>query len=331
MRVMRLVLIVMLALGVLTGCGNGGAAPASADPEGVLPASLEPVDLGPDERLSVVATTSIVADVVANVGGDRIELIRLMPLGVDPHAFEPTPRDMAASSDADVIFINGAGLEIFLSDLLEVAGEQTPVISVSRGIDFLPPAEGHEHAEGEDDHEDEAEVDPHVWFDPNNVKIWVENIRDSLIRLDPDNADVYEANAADYMAQLEELNAWMQDQVNSIPKDRRNLVTDHAVFTYFVNAYGFDQVGVVIPGASTLSEPSARELAALAETITEDEVPAIFVSTTVDPRLAEQVAQDTGIEVVSLYTGSLSSEDEPAATYLDFMRYNMTQIVDALR
>mgnify|MGYP000526161705 CR=1 FL=1 len=292
----------------------------------VLP-HLTPVALEAGERLRVVATTSIVADVVAQVGGEQIALTQLMPLGADPHGFEPTPRDAAAIADAHVLFINGAGLETFLDNLLESAGD-APLVPVSAGIELLPfEVNGHH---GEDDHH-EGEGDPHLWFDPNNVLVWVHNIEETLSALDPQHAEAYHENAEAYEAELEALDAWIRAEVARIPEENRLLVTDHASLTYFADRYGFRQVGAVIPATTTLAESSAQELAALQEAIGEYNVPAIFVGRTVNPRLAEQIAADTGVRLVSIYTGSLSEANEPAATYLDFMRYNVTAIVEGLQ
>ncbi len=300
---------------------------------GVLP-ELTPVTLEAGERLRVVATTSIVADVVAQVGGEQIDLTRLMPLGADPHAFEPTPRDAAAIADAHVVFVNGAGLETFIDSLLESAGD-VPLVPVSAGIELLPfevdPHHGEDEHHDDDGHHHEGEGDPHLWFDPNNVLVWVHNIEETLSALDPQHAGAYHENAEGYEAELEGLDGWIRQEVARIPEGNRVLVTDHASLTYFADRYGFRQVGAVIPATTTLAESSARELAALQEAIGEYDVPAIFVGRTVNPRLAEQVAADTGVRLVSIYTGSLSEPEGSAPTYLDFMRYNVAAIVEGLR
>jgi ABC-type Zn uptake system ZnuABC Zn-binding protein ZnuA len=148
--------------------------------------------------------------------------------------------------------------------------------------------------------------------------------------LDPANAETYRANAAAYIAELTALDEWIEEQVAQVPPERRKLVTDHEVFGYFAQRYGFEQVGAVISGVSTLAEPSAQEMAALQERIGELDVPAIFVGTTVNPTLAESVARDTGTQIVELYTGSLSDAGGPAPTYIEYMRYNVSRIVEAL-
>jgi ABC-type Zn uptake system ZnuABC Zn-binding protein ZnuA len=297
--------------------------------------SLSPVTLGAGETLQVVATTSIVADVVQNIGGDSIDLTVLIPPRTDPHAFEPTPQDVAAVADAHVVFVNGAGLEVFLGPLLESAGQDVTVVPVSYGIELLQLEGAQEHEEDEKDDQDEHDyhggADPHTWFDPHNVIVWTHNVEHTLSALDPDNAAAYAANASAYEAGLQELDAWIREQLAQVPEENRRLVTDHTVFSYFTHQYGLEQFGAVFPGYSTLAEPSAQELAELEDAIREFSVRAIFVGLTTSPDLAERVADDTGIRLVFLYTGSLSEPGGPADDYLSLMRYNVSAIVEALR
>jgi manganese/iron transport system substrate-binding protein len=279
------------------------------------------------DRPKVVATTTIAGDVVSVIGGEAISLAILLPVGSDPHAYEPAPQDLVAVAEADLIFINGAGLEAFLEPLLQNSGTEAEVVSVSDGVALR-------HMEEEHSGEEEAppgESDPHVWFDPNNVVIWAKNIEQRLSELDPANAKLYAANAASYEAALHELDTWIIEQVAQVPQERRKLVTDHLAFGYFADRYGFEQVGAIFPGFSTLAEPSAQELAELEETIRRLGVPAIFVGTTVNPALAEQIAADTGTKVVFLYTGSLSEPGGPASSYLKLMRYDVAALAAALK
>ena len=173
--------------------------------------------------------------------------------------------------------------------------------------------------------------DPHTWIDPNNVIIWVENISKALSESDPENAAVYKSNAQKYTIKLEELDTWIQNQVSEIPEGDRKLVTDHAMFGYFAARYGFEQIGAVFPGFSTMAEPAAQEIAALEDAIKAYGVRAIFVGNTINPSLANQIAKDTGIKVVTIYTGSLSESGGEAGTYLDYMRYNVSAIANALK
>lgn len=282
-----------------------------------------------DSSLRVLATTTIVGDVVRQVGGDLIVLDVLLPVGSDPHAFEPAPKDAIRIAQADLIFANGAGLETFLERLLASANSQTRVIYVSEGIPLLTAEEAHKHES--EDHDEHPGGDPHVWFDPNNVLVWVDNIEKALSQLDPAHATTYQANAQHYREQLQQLDAWIREQVAQLPLEDRKIVTDHLSFAYFAQRYVFTQVGAAIPGYSTLAEPSAQELAALEDAIRNMNVRAIFVGSTVNPALAERIAQDTGIRLAFLYTGSLGPPGSGAETYLDYMRYNVRTIVNALK
>ncbi|MCS6906264.1 MAG: metal ABC transporter substrate-binding protein [Anaerolineales bacterium] len=308
-------------------------------------APLTPQPQPGQAKLRVVATTTIVGDVVANVAGDAIELSVLLPSGADPHLFNPTPQDVAKVSQADLVFANGAGLEAFLDGLLESAGAKEKTFAVSEGIQLLESAShAHEEAhsqEGEHSHEAEhghegehahrhGEGDPHVWLDPNLVKVWVQNIARVLSEKDPQNASLYQRNAEAYTAQLDELDRWIRQEVEKIPAENRLLVTDHLMFGYFAQRYGFTQVGAVLPGFSTLAEPSAQELAQLEDTIRQYGIKAVFVSKAVNPDLAQRVAEDTGVKLVFLHAHSLD-QSSPANTYLNLMRYNVSAIVEALK
>ncbi len=315
----------------LGGCGATKTTPErSADAEiGRETPGLSPVPLEAGHKLRVVATTNILADVVAQVAGDRIALTVLMPPGTDPHAFEPTPQDSAAVFDAHVVFANGAGLEEFLKPLLESAAATEKVVAVSQGIELRAfSAEAGQAHEGEDE---QSAGDPHTWTDPHNVVVWTQNIAQALSTLDPGGAAIYQANAEAYEAALQDLDRWIEEQVAQLTPQQRRLVTDHATFGYFTERYGFEMVGAITPGYSTLSEPSAQALAELQDAIQDLGVKAVFVGNTISPRLAQRIAEDTGVRIVFLYTGSLSEAGGPASNYIDFMRYNVSQIVQALQ
>ena len=174
-------------------------------------------------------------------------------------------------------------------------------------------------------------VDPHMWLDPNRVVAYVENIRDGLITADPEGADAYKSNAEAYIAQLDDLDAWIVQQVNTVPVEKRLLVTNHEAFGYFAERYGFTIIGTVIPGMSTDAAPSAQQMAALTDQIRSTGAPAIFLGEVENPALAQQIADETGVKVVAdLYLESLT-DGAPAATYIDMMRHNVSRIVDALK
>ena len=287
-----------------------------------LLSACAPADTATSGKLKVVATTTILGDVVGQIGGEWIELRVLLPAGSDPHSFQPAPKDLVVVADANLIFANGLGLEEFLAAMLTNAAEGATMVAVSEGLEALTAAD--------DDAAHAGDVDPHVWMDVNNVIAWAEQIADALATADPANAAAYRANAAAYIEQLHTLDAWIIEQVAQLPAERRVLVTDHEALSYFAARYGFNLIGTVTPGYSTLAESSAQQLAELEDWIGQYAVPAVFVGAGVNPALAERLAGDTGVELVVLYTGTLSAANGPASTYLDLMRYDVGVIVGAL-
>ena len=288
---------------------------------------LTPLTLAEGETLQVAATTSILGDIVARIGGDQITLFTLMPPGIDPHSYAPTPQDLRTLSDVDVIFINGLHLEEGLEDLLNDSG--APQVPVNVTVELLAGEEhaGEEHA----DEPDHGANDPHTWQSVANVMQWVTTIEQSLSTVDPANAEQYHAAAVAYQAELTALESEIRTQIETIPPDQRKLVTDHESFNYFAHAYGFTVIGTIVPSLSSMAESSAQDLAALQDQISAEGVQAIFVGTTVNSSMAEQLANDLDITVVPIYSDALSAGDGPAATYLDFMRYNVDAIVTALQ
>jgi len=304
-------ILILISLFPLTACGLDSEAFTKSD------------------GLKVVATTTIVGDVVSQVGGDLVSLEVLLPVGTDPHSFDPTPKDVARVAEADVVFINGGGLEAFLDTLIESAGAEDLVVNVSEGIDFLETGDSHD--EGDSGQVEHGAVDPHTWTDPNNVMVWVKNIQGKLAELDPANAVTYEANAVNYLAELKSLDAWIREQVAQIPESNRKFLADHGLYGYYANTYGFEQIGTLLPGYSTLAEPSAQELAKTEDLIATSNVKAILMGNTANPSLAERVSADTGTQLVFVYTGSLSKSDGEAGSYIAYMQYNTTAIVSALK
>jgi ABC-type Zn uptake system ZnuABC Zn-binding protein ZnuA len=304
----------------LPGSKGGAGRPASTGRDAHLP-ELRAANLASGQKLRVVATTGVVGDVVHNVAGDLVELTTLIGPGQDPHTYQPAPRDIATIERAHAVFINGFGLEEGLGSTIDAAaGKGNPVVSVSAGI----------QPRYADQQQTTSAVDPHVWFDPANVKVWAANIEKTLSALDPGNAASYHANAAAYIRQLDELDAYIQAQVALIPAERRKLVTDHEALGYFADRYGFQVVGAVIPSVSTSAEPSAGELAALVGKIRAQGVPAIFIGTTTNPKLADLVARDTGAQVLPLHTGETGPSGSGSETYLGMMRANADTIVQGL-
>jgi ABC-type Zn uptake system ZnuABC Zn-binding protein ZnuA len=295
--------------------------------------SLQPLHLAAGERLQVVATTSLLADVVVQVAGGAADVISLIPAGVDPHTFELAPQDLARLAQADVVFMNGFGLEASLLEALQNAGGQAPLIFTSQGIEALTLQEltSPDETERAPEPVQPGAEDPHVWLDPNNVVVWTQNIETALAALDPGREAEYAANASRYEAELHALDAEIEQALAPLAPSDRLLVTDHDEFGYFARRYGFTIVGVVIPGFSSAAETSAEDLAALEDTARRTGVRAVFVSATVNRSLAQRVADDTGIRLVTLYAESLTPPDGPAPDYLSLMRYNVQTIVSALQ
>ena len=267
----------------------------------------------------VVASTTFLADIAQNVAGDRLKVESLLPFGADPHSYQPIPQDVARVSDSNLLIINGAGYEHFLDNILKNAGGERMVVEASAGLKVREEA-GDEHA-----------IDPHLWLDPNNVVGYVENIRAGLVSLDPEGADVYKSNAQAYTIQLQDLDTWIRKQVDSIPAERRLLVTNHDSMGYFAERYGFTVIGTVVPGFSSDAAPSAQQMSALIDQIKASGAPAVFLDAAESTTLADQIASDAGVTVVTdLYFGSLT-DGPPAGTYIDMMKHNVTRIVGALR
>jgi ABC-type Zn uptake system ZnuABC Zn-binding protein ZnuA len=415
----------------------------------------------------VLATTSYLADMAQHVAGDRLKIESLIPVGVDPHGFQPAPGDLRRVADSTLLIINGAGFEEFLQELLDNAGGQRQVVEASAGLkgraaregeaavmteadlaDALcvaageanveektagadvagavalreKQAQGEEHGGSElftvtlapqadgtfggylrlDAESTDYQVatangvlsivrqgtteaivpematplncdglarggvypldegaytfqlsgfrvsqaqllfgeagghrhdagDPHFWLDPVNAVRYVENIRDGLSAADPGGAATYKANADAYIVQLKELDRVIASEVAQVPAARRKLVTNHESFGYFADRYGFTIIGTIIPSVSTGASPSAQQLARLADRVKATGATAIFLETGANPQLAEQLAQEAGIAVVTgLYSHSLSESGGPAPSYIDMMRYNTRTIVNAL-
>lgn len=367
-----------------------------------------------DDRLQLVASHSILADVVRHVAGDQADLTPLMPVGADPHSFQPSPRDLTAVAEADLVFVNGARFEESLLEDVENAAGDVRIIEASACVEIIASGstahdehddehdehdgehdehdeegehDDHDEADEHDDEHDEMEAsghcddhdgelaalsddehshdeadalgrleqidcggghseddeddehahghgvcDPHVWMNPRNVMYWTLMIRDSLAEADPDNAEAYRANAAAYLNQLHDLSHdFIEPALADLPQQKRILITSHDSLGYLAARYDFDIIGTVGGSVSTLSEPSARRVAELIDLIQTDGIPAIFGETTANEDVMEMIARETGAELVTLYSGTLSEDDGPAATYLDYMRYNLGAVIGALQ
>ena len=297
-------------------------------------------------RVRVVATTTQIGALTREVAGDSVRLDILLANGADAHDFEPSPQDAVVLQNADLVFMNGIGLDEWLENIIEGADTAEHVVVVTDGIEVFEGA-GHdddEH-EAEDDHEDEDEEDheedhdhehdegdPHVWHNPANVKIMVRNIVAALMRVDPDNADMYRSNGEAYEARLDAVDAEIRALINEIPPENRKMVTNHDAFGYFLRAYDLEFVGAIIPSTGSGSQPSAQELAELSDLIKAEGVKAIFAEAEVDPSIAQQLATDTGVTIVEgLYADSLGEPGSGAETVDGMLLANARKISEALK
>jgi ABC-type Zn uptake system ZnuABC Zn-binding protein ZnuA len=315
----------------LTG-GDGSTGDAqSLQALGVLELPvLAPAQLD-GKPLRVVVTTGIIGDVISHIGVDVIELTILMQGGQDPHSYIPTAGDLAAVTGSHLIVVNGWDLEEGLVRDLENVGESVPIAPISAGI--TP------RSYGESGRFVKSGPDPHVWLNPNLVRQWVENAKEMLTTLDPTNATLFEDNAVIYMQELDRLIAYFDRQVALIPPEKRTLVTNHDSFGYFAEAYGFQIIGTILPGASTLSEPSARALVTLVDKMTAEKLCTIFVENSANDRLAKTAAAELShcddVQLVTLYSGSLGpfagDMSFSGDGYLAMMKANVDAIVAGLK
>jgi zinc/manganese transport system substrate-binding protein len=281
-----------------------------------------------NEKLLVVATTTILGDVVKNVVGDDADVRTLIPRAADPHEFQASADQALLLRKADLVVANGLGLEEGLVDVLRAAREEgVAMLEVGPLVDPLPLTSGGGHA-------DIGRLDPHVWLDPLRMARAVELIGERLATVDTRFPDEHwHDRAAGYRQQILQVHTDIATQLQSVPPERRKLVTNHDAFGYFAARYEYEVVGVVIPGGSTAALPSAAEFATLAKVIREQKVPAIFVEETMPQTVARALAQEVGREVhlVTLYTGSLGPDGSGAETYLGLLQTNTRLIVEALR
>ena len=273
------------------------------------------------DRLSVVATFSILGDFARNVGGDRVAVTTLVGPDSDSHVYTPSPADAKTIAAARLVIVNGLGLEGWLPRLVKSSGGKAATVIATKGIVPRRIVDGHSH--------DPSEADPHAWQSVPNAKIYVANIRDALIAADPAGADTYRANAAAYLAKLDTLEAEVRAAVAQISPERRRVISTHDAFGYFAAAYGIDFIAP--QGASTDSEPSARDIAAIITRIKREKIPAVFLENISDPRLIRRIAAETGAAIGgTLYSDSLSAEKGPVPTYIDMVRHNIKALTRAL-
>ncbi|MGH2697802.1 MAG: metal ABC transporter solute-binding protein, Zn/Mn family [Actinomycetota bacterium] len=306
----------MLALCLLAGAVACGPVQAGGAPD--------PREIAA-RKIRVVTTIGQIADVVANLAGDRVELVGLMGPGIDPHLYRASEGDVVSLAEADIVFYSGLHLEAKMADVFEKMRGSVTTVAVTEDLDrdeLLSPPEF------------EGAYDPHVWFDVTKWMSATEVIRDSLMELDPEHADLYEDNADGYLAKLEDLDRYVATQAGRVPEKQRVLITAHDAFNYFGEAYDFEVRG--LQGISTATETGTADLSELADFIVEREIPAIFVETSVPQRFAEALreavaAQGSQVSIGgSLYSDAMGDAGTPEGTYIGMVRHNIDTIVAGL-
>jgi zinc/manganese transport system substrate-binding protein len=275
--------------------------------------------------LPVVATFSILGDIVRQVGGDHVAVTNLVGPDGDAHSYAPTPADARALAGAKVVVVNGLGFEGWMSRLVRSSGTKASLVTASTGVTPMKAQGGHAHGHG---HAHEAN-DPHAWQDVANVRLYVKAIAAGLSQADASRSEAFARNAAAYDAMLEALDKEIRAAIGAIPREKRRLLTTHDAFRYFAKAYEVDFLAV--RGVSSEAEPSAREIAALVRQIRQGKVTALFMENISDPRSIQRIAAETGARIGGkLYSDALSEAGGPATTYVDMMRHNARQIAGAL-
>lgn len=313
-----------------------------------LSAAATPAAASDSKAVDVVASFSILADMIRQVGGGHVEVTALVGRNSDTHTWSPTPAAAKAIATADLVVVNGLGFEGWLDRLIQAAGYDGPVVVASQGVEPLPvPANAHHHGHGHHHHHRHHEhahphrggrhhrhhpgaYDPHAWHDVSNGIIYTRNIADALAQVDPEHAEVYRQQAQAYIDRLKALDATIHSMISALPQNRRTVVVPHNAFRYYGHAYGVEFLAPI--GLSTAAAASAGELAALIRKMRAMGIDALFTENISDPRLMQQIARETDATIGgTLYSDALSEINGPASTYVEMLRYNTKQLVRALR
>lgn len=268
-------------------------------------------------RPLVVSTASMIMDIAQHIGGDKFDYAVIVPIGGDPHIYEPTPGDAQLCNRADLILKNGLTFEGWISKLIDNSGSKAPVITVSEGV---VPIASKMYTNA---------TDPHAWMDASNGIIYARNITDAMASLMPDAATTFRGNFDSYQKELTQLDSYIRERIQSIPENKRILITSHDAFHYYGQRYGLRLESIL--GTSTDADVQTADIRRLNEVIRSSSVPAVFVESTINPKMLEQIATDNKIAVGGkLYADSLSDKDGPASTYVSMLRHNTDTIFEGL-
>lgn len=269
------------------------------------------------QKSELVATASIMQDIVSRVAGPDLHVESIVPLGGDPHIYNPTPSDAQLISQAQLIFKNGLTFEGWLNKLIANSGTDADIVLMTEGVQTIRSLKY------------KNSVDPHAWMDVSKAMHYAKNSLDALIKWKPEKSEVFKSNYEDFIGELKELDAWVYQQIEGIPAEKRVLITSHDAFQYYGRRYGLELVALL--GTTTDAEVQTSDVMRVTETIRERKLPAIFIESTINPKLMKQLAQDNNISIGGkLYADSLSDKEGPANNYIDMIRYNTNTIVEAL-
>lgn len=269
-------------------------------------------------KIKAVSTITIINDIVKNVGKEKVEAISICGVGIDPHTYKSKPDDVKEISKSQIVFINGFGLEHWIEEIIHNAGGSKQVVTVTQGVSPMTDETGL------------GDPDPHAWFDVKNVKVYTDNVAKGLSDIDPANKDYYKKNAEEYKTKLDELDKWIKAEIEKIPQDKRVLITSHDAFRYFGRAYGLDVRG--LQGISTEAKIRTEDVAKLIDLIKAKNLKSVFIETSVNPKVLEQISSETGAKVGgTLFSDSIGNDGTPEGEYIGAVKHNVNAIVNALK
>ena len=269
------------------------------------------------KKLVVVSSASIFNDMAKNIGGDLIEAVSIVPIGGDPHIYEATPDDAKLVARADVVLVNGLTFEGWINEIIDNSGTKATTILITKGV---KPIASTEHANA---------TDPHAWMDAENGLIYIKNIKDALVSADPVNAQIYEKNYVIYSKKIADLHNYIKAKIALIPAEKRILITSHDAFSYFGNKYGMQIIAMM--GVSTEADAQTSDMKRVVEAIQKNKVPAIFVESTINPKLLQQVSKDQKVKIGgSLYADSIGEEGTEGNSYYGMLKHNADIISSGL-
>jgi ABC-type Zn uptake system ZnuABC Zn-binding protein ZnuA len=274
-------------------------------------------ELPAQKKLKVVSSASIFQDMAKTIGEEKIESYSIVPIGGDPHIYEPRPSDASLVESADLILVNGFNFEGWITELIENSGTKAQVVTITKGVKPIASAT-YKNA-----------YDPHAWMDGFYGQLYIENITKALQDMDPENKTFYAKNAEKYINELKDLHQYIENEIEKIPKGSRILITSHDAFSYYGDRYGI-QVSPIM-GISTDAEAQTSDISRVSRIIKESGVPAVFIESTINPKLLKQIAEDNGVNIGGeLFSDSIGEENSEANSYLNMLRHNTDVIVGAL-